>query len=93
MILHYVLEKMQTYDEKFGIVPGLPPTVSKVSEDSLEDSPFIDAIAVQELPRKFAIPKMEKFKRATGPEDHVSHYKQVMTCASIPIIVSHNTDF
>ena len=43
----------------------------------------MDSLALQELPKKFAPPKMEKYKGATDPEDHVSQYKQAMTCVTV----------
>ena len=72
MLVYAMMEKMQSFDENIRVVPGLPPMQSRVLEDSYADSPFVDVIAVQKLPKKFVVPKMEKYKGTTDPEDHVS---------------------
>ncbi|KAK2661442.1 hypothetical protein Ddye_000016 [Dipteronia dyeriana] len=46
--------------------------------------PFVNAIALVEMPRKFNFPNMNQFEGTTDLDDHIVQYKQRMFTASIP---------
>ena len=48
------------------------------------DSPFIDALALVEMPRKFSFPKMKLYDDTTNPTDYIKLYKQRMFYVAIP---------
>ena len=72
MLVYAMMEQMQSFDEKIGVVPGLHLMLSRVSEDSYADSPFVDSITAQDLPRKFVPPKMDQYRKSTDLEEHVA---------------------
>ncbi|XP_074278664.1 uncharacterized protein LOC141602259 [Silene latifolia] len=48
------------------------------------DSPFIDEIAIVDLPKKFVIPSIRTYDGTSDPHNHVAFYKQKILVASIP---------
>ena len=65
-------------------IPGFPAPIKKSTANSFTDSPFIDAIALVEMPRKFNFPNMKQYEGTTDPDDHIAQYKQRMFTAAIP---------
>ena len=83
-LVYALMQEMWVMKEKMTVVPGVPQMLERVSEHSYADTPFIEAIADQEVPKKFSPPKMTPFEGASDPFEHVNHYKQHMIYASLP---------
>ncbi|KAL5837095.1 hypothetical protein ACOSQ3_014264 [Xanthoceras sorbifolium] len=62
----------------------MPAPIKKSSINSFADSPFVDAIALVEMPRKFSFPNMKRYDGTTDPDDHIAQYRQHMFMAAIP---------
>ncbi|KAK0605747.1 hypothetical protein LWI29_030328 [Acer saccharum] len=60
------------------------PPFKKSTTNSFADSPFIDAIALVKIPKKFSFPNMKQFEGTTSLDDHIAQYKQRMFTATIP---------
>ena len=71
-------------EEKIQRIPGVPAPIKKSLLTSFADSPFVDAIALVEMPIKFSFPVMKLYDGTTDPDDHVSQYKQRMFTIAIP---------
>ncbi|KAK0603081.1 hypothetical protein LWI29_001207 [Acer saccharum] len=65
-------------------IPGVPAPIKKSTANSFADSPFVDAIALMEMPKKFNFPNMKQYEGTTDPDDHIAQYKQRMFTAAIP---------
>ncbi|KAK2642482.1 hypothetical protein Ddye_024245 [Dipteronia dyeriana] len=46
--------------------------IKKSTMNSFVDSPFIDAIALVEMPKKLSFPNIKQFESTIDPNDHVS---------------------
>ncbi|KAK1583610.1 hypothetical protein Q3G72_025504 [Acer saccharum] len=56
-------------------IPGVPAPIKKSTANSFAYSPFVDAIALTEMPKKFNFPNMKQYERTTNPNDHIAQYK------------------
>ena len=65
-------------------IPGVPAPIKKSLPHSYADSPFVDSIALVEMPKKFSFPNMKIYDGTTDPTDHIASYKQRMFTAAIP---------
>ncbi|KAK0606072.1 hypothetical protein LWI29_033882 [Acer saccharum] len=63
---------------------GVSAPIKKSTANSFADSPFVDAIALMEMPKKFNFPNMKQYEETTDPDDHIAQYKQRMFTAAIP---------
>ncbi|KAL5752018.1 hypothetical protein ACOSQ2_022525 [Xanthoceras sorbifolium] len=57
-------------------IPRVPAPIKKSTINSFTDSPFVDAIALVEMPRKFNFPNMKPYDGTTDPDDHIAQYRQ-----------------
>ena len=76
--------KISNLEEMVQRIPGVPAPIKKSLPNSFADSPFVDAIALVEMPAKFNFPSMKLYDGTTDPDDHVSQYKQRMFTIAIP---------
>ncbi|KAL5831840.1 hypothetical protein ACOSQ4_017194 [Xanthoceras sorbifolium] len=53
----------------------MPAIIKKSSINSFTDSPFVDAIALIEMPRKFNFPNIKHYDGMTDPDDHIAQYR------------------
>ncbi|KAL5852575.1 hypothetical protein ACOSQ3_007693 [Xanthoceras sorbifolium] len=58
------------------ILGMLTPIKKKSLINSFTDLPFVDAIALVEMPRKFSFPNMKHYNGTTDPDDHIDKYRQ-----------------
>ncbi|KAL5778952.1 hypothetical protein ACOSQ2_009689 [Xanthoceras sorbifolium] len=65
-------------------IPGIPAPIKKSAINSFADSPFVHAIALVKMPRKFNFPNMKPYDRTTDPNDHIAQYRQRMFTTVIP---------
>ncbi|KAM6569847.1 hypothetical protein CsatB_017832 [Cannabis sativa] len=65
-------------------IPGVPTPIKKSLPSSFADSPFVDAIALIEMPKKCVFPLMRMYDGTSNPNDHIASYKQKMFTAAIP---------
>ncbi|KAK4836985.1 hypothetical protein QYF36_001900 [Acer negundo] len=65
-------------------IPRVPAPIKKSTTNSFADSPFVDDIALTEMPRKFNFPNMKQYEGTTDPDDHIAQYKQRMFTVAIP---------
>ena len=63
---------------------GVPTPIKKSLMHNYMDSPFVDSIALIEMPRKFSFSNMKMYNGTTDPTDHIASYKQQMFTAAIP---------
>ncbi|XP_031285653.1 uncharacterized protein LOC116144330 [Pistacia vera] len=63
---------------------GMPIPTKKSQPHCYTDSPFVDAIALVEIPHKFTIPIMKPYDGTTDLDNHIAFYKQWMFAVSIP---------
>ena len=56
-------------------IPGVPAPIKKSLPHSYVDSPFVDSIALIEMPKKFSFPNMKMYDGTTDPTDHIASYK------------------
>ena len=68
-------QRFAQLEEMIRRIPGVPAPVKKSSANSFADSPFVDAISMVEIPRKFNLPAMRMYDGTTDPDDHVAQYK------------------
>ena len=64
-------------------IPGVPTPIKKSLPHSYADSPFVDSIALIEMPRKFYFPNMKMYDGTTNPTDHIAAYKHRMFTVAI----------
>ncbi|KAL5741563.1 hypothetical protein ACOSP7_028295 [Xanthoceras sorbifolium] len=62
----------------------MPAPIKKSLINNFADSPFVDAIAFVEMPRKFSFPNIKQYDGMTDPNDHIAQYRQHMFMAAIP---------
>ncbi|KAL5738133.1 hypothetical protein ACOSP7_030894 [Xanthoceras sorbifolium] len=62
----------------------MPVLIKKSSINIFVDSPFVDSIALVEMPKKFSFPDMKRYDGTTDPDDHIAQYRQRMFMAAIP---------
>lgn len=55
-------------------IPGVPAPIKKSLPHSYADSPFVDSIALVEMPKKFSFPNMKMYDGTTDPTDHIASY-------------------
>ncbi|XP_057789072.1 uncharacterized protein LOC131005932 [Salvia miltiorrhiza] len=79
-----VARKLSEMEALIQRIPGVPAPIHKSSENCYADSPFVDEIALVEMPVKFSFPSMQIFDGTTDPTDHIAQYKQRMFTAAIP---------
>ncbi|KAL5770679.1 hypothetical protein ACOSP7_014833 [Xanthoceras sorbifolium] len=63
---------------------GMPAPIKKSAINSFVDSPFVDAIALVEMPRKFNFPNMKPYDGTTDSDDHIAQYILSMFTIAIP---------
>ncbi|XP_057775189.1 uncharacterized protein LOC130994173 [Salvia miltiorrhiza] len=65
-------------------IPGVSAPIKKSAESCYADSPFVDKIALVEMPRKFIFPHMKRFDGVSDLDDHIAQYRQRMFTVAIP---------
>ena len=65
-------------------IPRVPTPIKKRFVNSYVDSPFMDNIALVEMPRKFSFPNMKLYDGTTDTNDHIAQYKQQIFTTTIP---------
>uniref|UniRef100_A0A803PKJ1 Integrase catalytic domain-containing protein n=1 Tax=Cannabis sativa TaxID=3483 RepID=A0A803PKJ1_CANSA len=84
MIEQMVTRKLEGMEAMIHRIPGVPAPIKKSLPSSFVDSPFMDAIAPVEMPKKFVFPSMKMYNGTTDPNDHIARYKQRMFTVGIP---------
>ncbi|KAK3182807.1 hypothetical protein Dsin_030093 [Dipteronia sinensis] len=62
----------------------MPAPIKRSAANNVVDSPFVDKIAMVEMPRKLGFPDMKQYDRITNPDDHITQFIQRMFTATIP---------
>ncbi|XP_031276068.1 uncharacterized protein LOC116134515 [Pistacia vera] len=62
----------------------MPVPIKKSRPHCYADSPFVDKIALADMPQKFTIPNMKMYDGTTDLNNHIASYKQRMFTVSIP---------
>ncbi|XP_062119278.1 uncharacterized protein LOC133833030 [Humulus lupulus] len=65
-------------------IPEIPAPIKKSAASCYAGSPFIDDIALVEIPKKFNFPNMKMFDWTSDPDDHIAQYRQRMFTVAIP---------
>ncbi|KAI3747104.1 hypothetical protein L6452_09549 [Arctium lappa] len=66
-------------------LPGAAVPVDVEPRTGFHASPFVDEIALVDVPKKYSIPTFSpKYSGVTDPTEHVAQYKQLMWTVSIP---------
>ncbi|XP_062109783.1 uncharacterized protein LOC133821608 [Humulus lupulus] len=84
MIEQLVARKLEGMEAMIHRIPGVPAPIGKSLPSSFADSPFVDAIALMEMPKKFIFPLMKMYDGTKNLNDHIASYKQRMFTAAIP---------
>ena len=63
---------------------GVLTPLKKSLPHNYADSPFVDSIALVEMPKNFTFPNMKLYNSTTNPNNHIASYKQMMFTAAIP---------
>ncbi|KAJ9542681.1 hypothetical protein OSB04_029187 [Centaurea solstitialis] len=67
-------------------LPGAAVPVEVEPKTGFQASPFVDEIALVNVPKKYSIPAFAtKYSGATDPVEHVAQYKQLMWTVPIPV--------
>ena len=64
-------------------IPKMPTPLKKSQPHSYAESPFVEFIALVEMPKKFSFPNMKLYDGTTDPTNHIASYKQRMFTATI----------
>ncbi|XP_048502695.1 uncharacterized protein LOC125498515 [Beta vulgaris subsp. vulgaris] len=78
-----IQQRLQQLEDTIARIPGVPRPMEKATPNSYADSPFVDPIALIEVPKRFSIPSMKLYDGTTDPNDHIAQYKQRMITISI----------
>ncbi|XP_062085288.1 uncharacterized protein LOC133791376 [Humulus lupulus] len=84
IIEQLVAKKLEGMEARIHRIPRVPAPIRKSLPSSFADSPFVDAIALVEMPKKFVFPLMKMYDGTTDPNDHIASYKQRMFTGAIP---------
>ena len=63
---------------------GVLTPLKKSLPHNYADSPFVDSIALVEMPKNFTFPNMKLYNSTTNPNNHIASYKQMMFTTAIP---------
>uniref|UniRef100_A0A803NIF8 Uncharacterized protein n=1 Tax=Cannabis sativa TaxID=3483 RepID=A0A803NIF8_CANSA len=59
IIEHMVARKLEGMEAMINRIPGVPAPIKKSLASSFVDSPFVDALTLVEMPKKFVFPSMK----------------------------------
>ncbi|KAL5777455.1 hypothetical protein ACOSP7_010381 [Xanthoceras sorbifolium] len=57
-------------------IPGMPAPIKKSLINSSADSPFVDAIALVEMPRKFSFPNIKHYDGMMDLDDYIAYQRR-----------------
>ena len=57
-------------------IPGVPTPIKKSLPHSYANSPFVDSIALIEMPKKFSFSNIRMYNITIDPTYHIASYKQ-----------------
>ena len=66
------LEEMEAIIKR---IRGVPTPLRKTRPYNYADSPFVEALALIEMPRKFTFPNIKPNDGTADPTDHIASYK------------------
>ncbi|XP_056864071.1 uncharacterized protein LOC130511209 [Raphanus sativus] len=78
-----VFEKFNTIQFMVERLPGVAPPIRKSNPGSYSDTPFVEDIALVEMPRKFSFTSIKMYEGTGDPDNHVAQYKQRMLAIAI----------
>ncbi|XP_031253050.1 uncharacterized protein LOC116110981 [Pistacia vera] len=79
-----LVKRLADIEAVMRCIPGMLIPTKKSRPHCYADSPFVDAIALADMPHKFTIPGMKPYDGTIDPDDHIASYKQRMFTISIP---------
>ncbi|KAJ9546886.1 hypothetical protein OSB04_019429 [Centaurea solstitialis] len=87
--LNVRLKSLEEQNQKlFALLTKLPSAAVPVEVErktGFQASPFVDEIALVDVPKKYSIPAFAtKYSKITDPVEHVAQYKQLMLTVPIP---------
>ena len=56
-------------------IPGVSALIKRSNVNSFADSPFVDAIALVEIPKKFSFLNIKQYEGTIDLDDHIVQYK------------------
>ena len=65
-------------------IPRMPTPIKKSYVNCYAHSPFMENIALVEVPKKFNFPNMKLYDGTTNPDDQIAQYRQWMFTIAIP---------
>ncbi|KAJ9542101.1 hypothetical protein OSB04_028607 [Centaurea solstitialis] len=89
--LNVRLKSLEEHNQKlFALLAKLPGAAVPVEVEPktrFQASPFVDEIALVDVPKKYSIPAFAtKYSGVTDPVEHVAQYKQLMWTVPIPTL-------
>ncbi|CAA7046921.1 unnamed protein product [Microthlaspi erraticum] len=76
-------KRLEAMELLLARLPGVAPPITKSAPNCYADTPFTDAIALVEMPKKFIVPSMKMYDGTTDPDNHIAQYKQRMFTTAI----------
>ena len=70
-----VAKKLEDMEALINRIPRVPAPIKKSLRSSFADSPFVDSIALVEMPKKFVYPTIKMYNDTIDPNDHIASYK------------------
>ena len=67
-----ILKKFTEIEAPIQRILGVPAPIKKSAPSCYADSPFIDKIALVEMPWKFSFPNMKLYYGTNDPNDHIA---------------------
>ena len=82
--MEHLKKKVQTLEKTILQIPRVRKPFESARLGSYSDSPFIDQIALVDLPDLSVFPVLPKYSGKTYPDEHMAQYRQIMMAAVIP---------
>ncbi|CAA7024291.1 unnamed protein product [Microthlaspi erraticum] len=65
-------KRLEAMELLLARLPGVAPPITKSAPNCYADTPFTDAIALVEMPKKFIVPSMKMYDGTTDPDNHIA---------------------
>lgn len=76
-------KKFEAIQSRVERLPGVAPPIRRIDPNSYADTHFVEDIALEDMPHKFAFPTITMYDGTSDPDNHVAQYKQEMLTVAI----------
>ena len=74
-IIQAVAKRFTEMEAMIQKIPGVLAPIKKSLPHNYADSPFVESIALIEMPKKLSFPNMKMYDGTTDPRDHIASNK------------------